>query len=106
MLSTKIIDKPHNFILNETQKTEPDYIDICKIKSKKSDNIDKETCYLLQLSQIPNISKQIAKNIKDVYPTMKILINTLATSENPNELLMKIPNIGKQKANKIIEYLL
>ena len=106
MLSTKIIDKPHNFILNETQKTEPDYIDICKIKSKKSDNIDKETCYLLQISQIPNISKQIAKNIKDVYPTMKILINTLATSENPNELLMKIPNIGKQKANKIIEYLL
>ena len=97
MLSTKIIDKPHNFILNETQKTEPEYIDICKIKSKKSDNIDKETCYLLQLSQIPNISKQIAKNIKDVYPTMKILINTL---------LMKIPNIGKQKANKIIEYLL
>ena len=106
MLSTKIIDKPHNFILNETQKTEPEYIDICKIKSKKSDNIDKETCYLLQLSQIPNISKQIAKNIKDVYPTMKILINTLATSENPYELLMKIPNIGKQKANKIIEYLL
>jgi ERCC4-type nuclease len=106
MLSTKIIDKPHNFILNETQKTEPNYIDICKIKSKKSDNIDKETCYLLQLSQIPNISKQIAKNIKDIYPTMKILINTLAISENPNELLMKIPNIGKQKAIKIIEYLL
>jgi crossover junction endonuclease MUS81 len=106
MLSTKIIDKPHNFIENETQKTEPDYIDICKIKSKKSDNIDKETCYLLQLSQIPNISKQIAKNIKDVYPNMKILINTLATAENPNELLMKIPNIGKQKAIKIIEYLL
>ena len=106
MLSTKIIDKPHNFILNETQKTEPDYIDICKIKSKKSDNIDKETCYLLQLSQIPNISKQIAKNIKDIYPSMKILINTLATSENPIELLMKIPNIGKQKAIKIIEYLL
>jgi DNA uptake protein ComE-like DNA-binding protein len=37
---------------------------------------------------------------------MKILINTLATAENPNELLMKIPNIGKQKAIKIIEYLL
>ena len=106
MLSTKIIDKPHNFILNETQKTEPEYIDICKIKSKKSDNIDKETCYLLQLSQIPNISKQIAKNIKDVYPTMKLLLNTLEKSENPSELLMQIPNIGKQKANKIIEYLL
>jgi ERCC4-type nuclease len=107
LLSTKIIDKPHNFIQNETlMKTEPEYIDICKIKSKKSENIDKETCYLLQLSQIPNISKQIAKNIKDIYPSMKILLNTLATSENPSELLMQIPNIGKQKANKIIEYLL
>jgi crossover junction endonuclease MUS81 len=107
LLSTKIIDKPHNFIQNETlTKTEPEYIDICKIKSKKSENIDKETCYLLQLSQIPNISKQIAKNIKDIYPSMKILLNTLATSENPSELLMQIPNIGKQKANKIIEYLL
>jgi crossover junction endonuclease MUS81 len=106
LLSTKIIDKPHNFIQNEEKKEEPDYIDICKIKSKKSDNIDKETCYLLQLSQIPNISKQISKNIKDVYPTMKILLNTLITSEKPLELLMQIPNIGKQKANKIIEYLL
>ena len=106
LLSTKIIDKPNNFIQNEASKTEPEYIDICKIKSKKSDNIDKETCYLLQLSQIPNISKQIAKNIKDIYPSMKILLNTLATSENPSELLMQIPNIGKQKANKIIEYLL
>jgi crossover junction endonuclease MUS81 len=107
LLSTKIIDKPHNFIQNETlTKTEPEYIDICKIKSKKSENIDKETCYLLQLSQIPNISKQIAKNIKDIYPSMKILLNMLATSENPSELLMQIPNIGKQKANKIIEYLL
>ena len=107
LLSTKIIDKPHNFIQNETlTKTEPEYIDICKIKSKKSENIDKETCYLLQLSQIPNISKQIAKNIKDIYPSMKILLNTLETSEKPSELLMQIPNIGKQKANKIIEYLL
>lgn len=106
LLSTKIIDKPDNFIQKETSKTEPEYIDICKIKSKKSDNIDKETCYLLQLSQIPNISKQIAKNIKDIYPSMKILLNTLTTSKNPSELLMQIPNIGKQKANKIIEYLL
>jgi crossover junction endonuclease MUS81 len=106
MLSTKIIDKPHNFIENETQKTEPDYIDICKIKSKKSDNIDKETCYLLQLSQIPGISKQIAKNIKDIYPSLNILLKTLNDAENPVELLVKIPNIGQQKATKIIEYLL
>jgi ERCC4-type nuclease len=104
MIAIKIIDKPQNFKPKTTIQTE--YIDICKIKSKKSDNIDKDTCYLLQLSQIPTISKQIAKNIKDIYPNMKILINTLNDSENPTELLMKISNIGNQKAAKIIEYLL
>lgn len=104
LISTKIVDNPEKFI-NKIKK-DIDYIDICKIKSKKIDNIDKETCYLLQLSQIPNISKQIAKNIKDVYPTMKILLKTLSDSEKPMELLMNIPNIGQQKAMKIIEYLL
>jgi ERCC4-type nuclease len=61
----------------------------------------------LQLSQIPGISKQIAKNIKDVYPTMILLLKALQTSsDEPSKLLMKIDNIGQQKANKIIEYLL
>ena len=60
----------------------------------------------MQLSQIPGISKQIAKNIKDVYPTMILLLKALETSTEPSKLLMKIDNIGQQKANKIIEYLL
>ena len=106
LLSTKIINKPDNFN-NKQQQLSTDYIDNCKIKTKKIDNIDKETCYLLQLAQIPGISKQIAKNIKDVYPSMNLLLKSLANStEEPAKLLMKIPNIGQQKANKIIEYLL
>ncbi len=104
LISTKIIDKPHNFSSNYQHST--DYIDNCKIKTKKCDNIDKETCYLLQLSQIPGISKQIAKNIKDIYPSLNILLKTLNEAENPIELLVKIPNIGQQKATKIIEFLL
>jgi ERCC4-type nuclease len=104
LISTKIIDKPQNFIGNYQHST--DYIDNCKIKTKKCDNIDKETCYLLQLSQIPGISKQIAKNIKDIYPSLNILLKTLNETEKPIDLLTKIPNIGKQKATKIIEYLL
>jgi ERCC4-type nuclease len=105
LLATKIIKKPDNFI-KEKQQLSNDYIDNCKIKTKKSENIDKETCYLLQLSQIPGISKQIAKNIKDIYPTMILLLKALETSSEPSKLLMKIDNIGQQKANKIIEYLL
>jgi ERCC4-type nuclease len=105
LLATKIIKKPENFI-KEKQQLSTDYIDNCKIKTKKCDNIDKDTCYLLQLSQIPGISKQIAKNIKDIYPTMILLLKALETSPEPLKLLMKIDNIGQQKANKIIEYLL
>jgi crossover junction endonuclease MUS81 len=106
LLCTKIIKKPQNFDKTTKQQLSTEYIDNCKIKIKKIDNIDKETCYLLQLSQIPGISKQIAKNIKDVYPSMNVLFKTLNEHENPAKLLMQIPNIGQQKANKIIEYLL
>jgi DNA uptake protein ComE-like DNA-binding protein len=37
---------------------------------------------------------------------MILLLKTLETSSEPSKLLMKIDNIGQQKANKIIEYLL
>ena len=106
LLSTKIIDNPDNFKSSSQNSISNTYIDTCKIKSKKSDNIDKEICYLLQLAQIPGISKEIAKNIKDKYPSMTILLNTLNNSTNPNKILEDIPNIGQKKANKIIEFLL
>jgi len=106
MISIKIIEHPEYFIKNDDKEENKEYIDICKIKSKKISNIDKETCYLLQLSQIPGISKEIAKNIKDKYPTLNILLKTLNEHENPTKLLQEIPNIGNKKAKIIIEYLL
>jgi crossover junction endonuclease MUS81 len=76
LISTKMVDKPDNFKKqskeDKEQKEPIEYIDVCKIKSKKISNIDKDTCYLLQLSQIPTISKQLAKNIKEVYPNLKL----------------------------------
>lgn len=107
LLVSKIIEKPENY-LNENNKISQDYIDVCKIKSQKNKNIDKDTCYLLQLSQIPNISKEIAKKIKEIYPTMSSLIKAL--EEQPDEkskisLLTKIDKIGNQKATLIIDYL-
>ena len=107
LLVSKIIEKPENY-LNKRSSITQDYIDICKIKSQKNKNIDKDTCYLLQLSQIPSISKEIAKKIKEIYPTMSNLIKAL--EEQPNEkskisLLTKIDNIGNQKALLIINYL-
>jgi crossover junction endonuclease MUS81 len=106
LLATKIIDKPENFI--STPDNNQDYIDVCKIKTKKCSNIDKDTCYLLQLSQIPTISKEIAKKIKDAYPTMPILIQTLESKSDIKEkikLLSSIDGIGSKKATTIIDYL-
>ena len=108
--TSKIIDKPSNFINNDNDnsKNNQDYIDVCKIKTKKNANIDKDTCYLLQLSQIHMISKEIAKKIKEKYPTFNILIRTLNELENRNEkiaLLSKIDGIGNKKASVIIDFL-
>ena len=61
LLSTKMIDKPENYLGNIEEK---EYIDVCKIKTEKKMNIDKDNCYLLQLSQIPSISKELAKKLK------------------------------------------
>ena len=105
LLSSKIIDKPENFI-NINNDNTVNYIDNCKIKTEKNKNIDKYTCYLLQLSQIPSISKEIAKNISSIYPSLSILLKTLNDSDDKIGLLMKIDKIGKTKAITIINYLL
>lgn len=108
LMASKIIDKPDNFISNSNSSdvNSHNYIDYCKIKTEKNKNIDKNTCYLLQLSQIPSISKEIAKNISNQYPSLVSLISALNTSEDKIGLLMKIDKIGKTKAATIIEYLL
>jgi hypothetical protein len=105
LLSSKIIDKPENFI-NINNDNTANYIDNCKIKTEKNKNIDKYTCYLLQLSQSPSISKEIAKNISSIYPSLSILLKTLNDSDDKIGLLMKIDKIGKTKAITIINYLL
>jgi crossover junction endonuclease MUS81 len=105
LMASKIIDKPEYFIgINNNDSH--NYIDYCKIKTEKNKNIDKNTCYLLQLSQIPSISKEIAKNISNKYPSLVSLISALNESEDKIGLLMKIDKIGKTKAGTIIEYLL
>ena len=103
ILATKIIDAP-NYFNNSNKELSQSYIDNIKIKSKKIDNLDKDTCYLLQLSQIPNISKEIAKKIKEKYPTLRTLIKALEDAENKIGLLLEIDKIGEFKAKKILEY--
>ena len=78
------------------------------IKSKKSDNIDIETCYILQLCQIPGISHIIAKEIATLYPSYSSLIYALRGCEDVAakiKLLKRIPLIADKKATKIVEYI-
>ncbi len=105
LLATKMIDKPSNF-LKEDDKETVDYIDVCKIKTEKKMNIDKDNCYLLQLSQIPSISKELAKKIKEKYPSLMVLMTTLRDCQEPVKLLTEIDGIGKTKAKIICDYLI
>ena len=84
------------------------YIENVKIKSRKIDNIDVNTCYLLQLCQIPGISHIIAQEIAGVYPNMGCLVDALRSCETNAEkikLLGRINMIATKKATKIVEYI-
>jgi ERCC4-type nuclease len=102
-LCVKIIDNPKKF---QNENREIQYTDCIKLKKKKIENIDKYTCYIMQLSQIPHISNIIAKNIAKTYPSMVCLINTLLNIEDKIKELCKIEGIGKEKAGYIIKFLL
>lgn len=99
-LCAKIIDKPFDFV-----NTIESYTDCIKLKTKKIDNITPENCYIMQLAQIPSISNVIAKNIQQVYPNMRSLIEALEKTDDKLGTLCNIDKIGKEKALKILNYL-
>lgn len=97
----KLCDIPDRF-----KKSNLDFIDCIKTKTKKIENIDKKTCFILQLCQIPMINQKIASKIAEEHNSMKDFIVTLEGWDNPSEYLQAIDSIGVKKAEKIIEYLL
>ena len=115
-IAIKMIEHPKNFAMiseisqdthNTSQllSTQPVYTDFIKLKKKKIDNIDMDTCYIMQLSQIPYISNIIAKNIAKIYPNMIELITKLNDCEDKIKELCKIDGVGKEKAGTVIKYL-
>jgi crossover junction endonuclease MUS81 len=100
MFCVKLIENPHYF-----HKTDKEYVDCIKMKSKKIENITPDNCFIMQLSQIPNISARIAKSIQQRYPTMKSFIKALDESNDKISLLCDIDKIGKEKAKKILHYM-
>jgi hypothetical protein len=117
ILCGKLLDNPDKFINNVSiENNKESYTDCLKLKQKKIANIDINTCYIMQLSQIPNISNVIAKNIVEIYPTYRELIYALDNVKNNDDddeqtkkdriaLLTSIDKIGKEKALSILKFL-
>lgn len=103
-LANKVAKDPHKFC-PATDTAASDYMECIKVKSKKSDNIDVKTCYLLQLGQIPGVSVKLAKTISEIYPTMYVFLKTLHENENSLKLLCELPLIGTKKAKVILNFL-
>lgn len=106
-LAIKILENPSKFI-SANPESAIEYCNVLKMKKKKIDNIDTNTCYIMQLSQIPHISNTLAQNIAKIYPSMKELIYVIDKQNNLYDkikLLSSIDKIGKEKANCILKYL-
>lgn len=93
------------------QSRNESYVSCAKIKTKKLDNVDKETCFLMQLGQIPGVSAKLAQAIAGTYPSWRRLIAAIdgAYVANGDEgviaLLSCVPLIGPKKAHVIWDYL-
>ena len=82
------------------------------VSVKKKHNLTPKICFLLQLEQIPGISKTIAAAIVKIYPTWKILMEQLITKtaeENKTTLgniqITDKRKLGPKAADKILEFL-
>jgi len=104
---SKVNENPQKFISNDMSCQNTNYIDNLKIKKKKIDNVDVETCYLLQWCQIPGISTKIAKEIIKVYPSWKQFYKDFNDKSDKEIIaeLCKIPMVGNKKAENIYKYL-
>ena len=105
LISTKILDKPEKFLYEE-YTADKCYTDFVKLKKKKIDNIDRKSCFIMQMSQIPMISNVIAKNIYAKYTSIGNLVKSLDIFETPElkvKELCKIDGVGKEKAMSIVK---
>ncbi len=104
-VATKCKENPAKMV---QEGTDPNYLHSRKAKCRKSDNIDPEACYKLQLCQIPGISYKVADSLIKEFPTLLALMNYIGTFDSKSAAVKEIsalPMIGKKKAATIIEYL-
>lgn len=91
---------------NKSQQKEPEYLETIQIRKK--DNINSNSCMILQLAQIPGISVNIAKKIQNVYPNMISICNAYHNIDDikkKEKLLSSIDGIGLVISKRIYEYI-
>lgn len=102
----KCIEHPHKFV--SASSGDQAYLSMCRVKTKKQDNIDVPTCFQLMLCQIPGISQKLATSISAIYPSWRVLLNALHACHSVDErvkLLSKIPLIGEKKARTFLHFI-
>ena len=92
----KIENNLEFFLNNNTNETENEnsiksYENTIKIKKK--DNMTPKTCYIIQLSQIPGVSNNIANLIYEKYNSFSILINEYNKLNNNDEKEKMLENL-------------
>ena len=108
-IGNKIIKNPE-FFKNDSETTKMNYLDTIKICKK--DNMTPKLCNIVQLSQIPGVSKQMAEIIIEKYDSLSNLImeyTKLNNLEDKQKLLKNIEltnrKIGPVISNRIYEFL-
>jgi ERCC4-type nuclease len=71
----------------------------------KKDNLTPQRCFILQLSQIPSISKATAQIIAQNYPNWNLLIDALKEKETFIEK-NKLAKIGNKRFEQLQKYIL
>lgn len=103
LMVDRVLDKPEFYFASSSQQPyEPN-----TVKTKKIENIDTRTSFVMQLCCIPHVSTKKANGIIDVLnvTSMSDLLASLDTSPDPIAELCRVPKIGDFAAKIIIEYL-
>lgn len=114
LLKKKIEKTPEFFCINNQNqnsesKTETQYLE--SIKISKKENMNPPLCSIIQLSQIPGVSKQAATIILQEHKSLANLIlkyNTLTKEESIillKDIKMKNRKVGPVLSKRIYEYL-
>jgi crossover junction endonuclease MUS81 len=105
MIYNKIEDK---LILNSKKNEGEEKMEYLEcLKTVKKDNITKDNCYILQLSQIPGVSVKIATAIATKYPSFKKILEAYNEINDSDEsekekLLADIKVNDNRKLGKVL----